>query len=241
MIHFYQKDILQDVVSEVWLNEMASEVTTDLIADKLRIPGPRGVASNDPTAGAPGNTDGRLPRYNANNFRQVTAWRNELADYSITYALGAYLARTYGVGLFREIVQNDRAGVDAIEAALASQGHSVSFADVLTNWAIANLLSDDTSTPDPYRYDSGIWFTSAVGGQTFRLGSINLFNYRYREPGHPLDGWDGPWFWPLTNFNALPAQLPHSNLYVTVGRTSGTVRLRINAPTGNRITVVVKE
>ena len=242
MIHFYQKVILQAVESETWLNEMVSEVTTDLIADKLRIPGPRGVAYNDPTAGGARNTRGRLPLYNVYNDRQVTAWRHDLKDYSINYALGAYLARTYGAALFREIVQNNRAGVAAIEAALASLGHSVSFADVLTNWAIANLLSDDTSAPLPYRYNSGTWFTSAVGGQTFRMGSINLFNYRYRNPVDPiLDGQEGPWFWSLMFFNTLSPQPPHSNRYVTVGRTSSTVQLRINAPTGNRITVVVKE
>ena len=239
MIHFYQKLIVHNLLppppSEAWLNEMASEVTPDLIADRLGIPGPRGVASNDPTAGAPGNTTDRLARYNRYNDRQVTVWRNDLADYSINYALGAYLARNYGgAALFQKIVQNDSLGVAAIEAALASQGHSVSFADVLTNWAIANLLSDDTGAPHPYRYNSGTWFTSAVGGQTFRLGSINLFNYSYETL-------NGPYLYSLSRFNAAQAQHPHSNRYVTIGRASGTVRLRINAPAGNRIAVVAKE
>ena len=245
MIHYYQKRIESDLptppTTEIWLNEMASLVAEELFADKLRIPGPRGVASNDPTAGAARNTEGRLPLYNVYNDIQVSTWDSELYNYSINYALGAYLARTYGAALFREIVQNDQAGVDAIEAALTSEGHSDSFADVLTNWAIANLSSDDASAPRPYRYNSGTWFTSAVGGQTFRLGSINLFNYHYRNPGDPLDGWEGPWFWSLTFFNTLSAQQPHSNRYVDIGRTSGTVQLRITAPTGNRITVVVKE
>ena len=244
MIHYYQKLIRNDLPtlpsSEAWLNEMASLVAEELFADKLRIPGPRGVASNDPTAGAARNTEGRLPLYNVYNDIQVTAWLGELPDYSINYALGAYLARTYGAELFRKIVQNDQAGVDAIEAALTSEGHSDSFADVLTNWAIANLLSDDDSAPRPYRYNSGTWFTSAVGGQTFRLGSINLFNYRYegRETTRPLNG---PYLFSLAQFNVEPAQQPHSNRYVDIGRTSGTVQLRINAPSGNRITVVVKE
>lgn len=159
-----------------------------------------------------------------------------MKNYSITYALGAYLARNYGgAALFREIVQNDSAGVAAIEAALAALGHDVSFADVLTDWAIANLLSDDTGAPHPYRYNSGTWFTSAAGGQTFRQGSINLFNYYH--PGYLQDG---PYLYSLAEFNA-EAQEPHSNRYVLVGRTSGTVQLRINSPAGNRITVVVKE
>ena len=245
MIHYYQKLIVNELPlpppNEAWLNEMASEVTTDLIADKLGIPGPRGVAYNDPTAGAAGNTSDRLPRYNYWNEIQVTKWDGDLRNYSINYALGAYLARNYGgAALFREIVQNDRAGVAAIEAALATLGHDVSFADVLTDWAVANMLSDDTGAPHPYRYNSGTWFTSTVGGQTFRLGSINLFNYRYE--GEETDvPYDGPYLYQnLSEFTA-DRHPPHSNRYATLGRISGTVRLRITAPAGNRITVVVKE
>ena len=38
MIHFYQKRVLQGrTISEAWLNEMASEVAEDLIADKLMV------------------------------------------------------------------------------------------------------------------------------------------------------------------------------------------------------------
>ena len=40
MIHFYQKPVLRDTVSATWLNEMASEVAQDLIADKLQVDGP---------------------------------------------------------------------------------------------------------------------------------------------------------------------------------------------------------
>jgi hypothetical protein len=36
-------------------------------------------------------------------------------------------------------------------------------------------------------------------------------------------------------------QPPHSNMYTTLGRNSGTIRLRVSAEPDNRITVVVKE
>ncbi len=42
--------VLRDAANETWLNEQASEVAEDLIADKLMIDGPRGVAFDDPTA-----------------------------------------------------------------------------------------------------------------------------------------------------------------------------------------------
>ena len=206
MIHFYQKGVLHNVDSEPWLNEMASEVASDLIADKMMANGPRGVAYGDPTAGAAGTTSGRLPLYNAMNDIQVTTWDNadSYKHYAITYALGAYLARNYGgAALFRAIVQNNGTGTDAVEAALRTLGNSVSFGDLIVNWAVANLLSDDTGAPAPYRYNAGTWSTSSVGAATYRVGSINLFNYRYGSLS-------GPRFSSLAGLSRR-TQPPHSN------------------------------
>ncbi len=240
MIHFYQKSALRDAVNESWLNEMASEVAEDLIADKAMINGPRGVAYDDPTAGEPENRRGRLPNYNLYNDVQVTSWPRDypFPNYSINYAFGAYLARNYGgAALFSEIVQSPLAGVGAVEAAVRNQGHDESFTELLVNWSAANLLSDNTDAPAPYRYNTGTWATSSTGGVQYRLGSINLYNYVY-APGRVAR--PGPYLHPLAVFNDRQ-QPPHSNMYTTLGRNSGTVRLRIGAEAENRITVVVKE
>ena len=251
MIHFYQKRVLRDAESEAWLNEMASEVAEDLIADKLRVNGPRGVAYDDPTAGAPGNRAGRLPYYNLFNDVQVTTWGGTIANYAVNYALGAYLARTYGgAELFSEIVQSASAGVGAIEAALAATGHAVSFGEILADWAVATLLSDNPAAPSPYRYNAGTWSTSYIAGKEFRLGSIDLYRYRYEPPEQVSDcigpdlanrpAQEGPYLHSLQTFNAR-RQPPHSNMIAALGRNSGRVRLRVTAAGDNRITVVVKE
>ena len=240
MIHFYQKPVLRDVWAETWLNEMASEVAEDLVADKMEANGPRAVAYGDPTAGEPGILRGRLPRYNVYNDMQVTTWDGLRANYSINYALGAYLARTYGgAELFSAIVQSEQAGVAAIEAALSTLGHTVSFGDVLADWAAATLLSDNTEAPVPLRYNPGTWSSSHAGGVTFRLGSINLFNYLLTAYSGRLRI-EGPYLHSIEAFNERE-QPPHSNMYTTLGRTSGAIRMRVSADMGNRITVVVKE
>ena len=238
MIHYYQKPVLRNTVSETWLNEQASEVAEDLVADKMMTDGPRAVGYDDPTAGEPENLRGRLPGYNLYNDVQVTTWDGYLANYSINYAFGAYLARNYGgAALFGDIVQGDRAGVGAIEGAVRYRGHDDSFLDLLTNWAAATLLSDNTDAPAPYQYNTGTWRTSYAGGLEFRLGSINLYNYTY-APGRLAR--PGPYLHPLPVFNER-VQPPHSNMYTTLGRQSGTLRLSVTAESENRITVVVKE
>lgn len=251
MIHFYQKPVLRDTGSETWLNEMASEMAEDLIADKMMVRGPRGVAYDDPTAGAPGNRRGRLPYYNLFNDQPVTVWNGKIADYAGKYAFGAYLARTYGgAELFSEIVQSDRAGFPAVQAALQALGHDVPFGQLVADWAVATLLSDDTAAPAPYRYNAGAWTTSHAGGVEYRLGSINLYNYRYERPEVISDciGPDlasrssqvGPYLHSLSSLSDR-TQPPHSNAIATLGRNTGTVRVLVTAEAENRITVVVKQ
>ncbi len=251
MIHFYQKRVVRGAASPTWLNEMASEVAEDLIAEQMMVNGPRAVAYDDPTAGSPGIRTGRLPIYNLFNDVPVTTWHGRIANYAISYAMGAYLARTYGgAELFSEIVQSDQSGIVAIEAALQALGHDVSFAEVLADWAVATLLSDNTAAPAPYRYNPGTWTTSHAGGEEFRLGSINLYNYRYDPPdpvpdciGPQLQGRSsqvGPYLHSLQSLSER-TQPPHSNAFATLGRNTGTVRLLVSAESENRITVVVKE
>ena len=251
MIHFYQKPVLRDTGSETWLNEMASEVAEDLTADKMMVPGPRGVAYDDPTAGEPGNRSGRLPFYNLFNDQPVTVWNSKIADYAGKYAFGAYLARTYGgAELFSEIVQSDKAGFVAVEAALKALGHDVPFGQLVADWGVATLLSDDTAAAAPYRYNRGAWTTSQVGGEEYRLGSINLYNYRYEPPKIVSDcigpdlasrsAQEGPYLHSLSSLSER-TQPPHSNAIATLGRNTGTVRMLVTAEAENRITVVVKE
>ena len=245
MIHFYQKRVKQGARSETWLNEMASAVAEDLIVYNLQLlglDGPRAVPNQEATAGGPANSEGPLPLYNLHNDIAVTAWDGTLRSSSIGYALGAYLARAYKAApLFQDIVQSDLEGIEAIEVALPV-GHK--FGEVLVNWAIANLLSDNDGLPaanDPNRYfflyNTGGWSTSLEGGETFQLGSINLYNYRYEADSVVQEG---PFLYSLDGFNER-TQPPHSNMYAALGRNTGTVRLRVSAVEDNRITVVVKE
>ena len=247
MIHFYQKEVLQDDLSVTWLNEMASMVAQDLVADKIESDGPRGIAYDDSSAGKAGNWKGLLPRYNFHNYIQVTAWdhgRSEFRKhYAINYALGAYLARTYGgAALFGDIVTNGQSGVTAIEMGLRTQGYTESFGDVLANWAISNLLSDNPRAPSPYRYNrGGTWSTSRAGGETYRLGSINLYNYRYFYDTGEDDYLEGPRLYQFQQFSDGIRRYPHSNAYTLLGRLTDMVRLRVSADAGVRITLVVKE
>ena len=199
----------------------------------------------------PGNERGRLPYYNLFNDIQVTTWGGKIANYAANYALGAYLARTYGgAELFSEIVQSDSSGVAAIEAALAVAGHEVTFGEVLADWAAATLLSDNTAVPSQFRYNAGTGASRTPAGRSTGWGrstctllpvraaggSVGLHRTGLGEP----PGAGGPYLHTLESFNER-TQPPHSNMITTLGRNSGRVSLRVTAGGDNRITVVVKE
>jgi hypothetical protein len=199
MIHFYQKQVKNNSGgTDTWLNEMCSMVAEDLVSDKIRANGPRGVSYSDGTAGTYPITADRLARYNYHNDENLVYWPPNSLDtpmeeflkhYSLSYSFGAYLARNYnGPALFQNIVQNGYTNRQAVEAALTAGGYNIAFARALQRWGVAVLLSDRTNAPGNYRYNLGEFFTSSLGGITYNAGSINLYNYQYTYSDPQLRG-----------------------------------------------------
>ncbi len=240
MIHFYQKAIVRtgSANSETWINEMASMVTQDLVADKIESNGPRGVIYSDGSAGSPWITAGRLPRYNYYNDVSVTTWYSGddiYKSYSINYAFGAYLSRNYGgVEFIRDVVHNNYTDYRAIDSALSSCGYNDTFASVLRKWAVANLLSDNTAAPAAYKYNSGTWFQSIIG-INYNLGSINLYNYDF-------SGYTGPYIYTTSPVGYVSGHYKTSNLYYRVGSDlTGQVESKITIGQNVKLSVVVKD
>jgi hypothetical protein len=182
MIHYYQKAIVKggSASADTWINEMCSMIMEDLVAGKLGVEGPRGVSPTDATAGSSGNSGGRIPYFNAySNAPLAVTSGYDVYDYSTSYAFGAWLARNYGgTELLRRVVQCKETDSTAVVNAVAeASGKTESMQRLLEKWAAAVLLSDTTTAPAGYRYNTGDWTTSTANGLTYSLGSINVFNY----------------------------------------------------------------
>ena len=234
MVYFYQHQVLRGLKSNTAINEMCAQCVEDLVANKILTDGPRGVPYAAASAGASGNSDGRLPLFNSYNDYTLLDWSGNddetLTNYSKTYALGAYLMRNYGGANFiRELIQNDYTGAASIVQAVNANGGGVaSYADVLQRFGAACLMSDEMDMGDGYRYNRGDeWSQSIVGDVTYDLGSINLYNY-----------FPTPFI-----YDALPnSQNAASNLFYSAGSSlSGEKEWHFERVSENtRITVVVK-
>ena len=163
MINFYQKRILLDTDTDTWINEMLSESTEDIIATKIGH-----------------NVEGRYPLFNANNTLSLTSWNGLLEDYSKVNVFGAYLLRNYGgAKLLHDIMHNsyedEQAVVDAVNK--SDNGSGKTFADLLSEWGVAVMLSDHDNLVDIPVYNIGTLFEDVYGSTMYEMRSIDFFNY----------------------------------------------------------------
>ncbi|RUM73518.1 MAG: hypothetical protein DSZ12_07145 [Sulfurovum sp.] len=183
MIHFYQKTLLlaHGEQTDVWINEMLSETTEDLVASKIKHSGPRGVPYTIGSAGEKGNTKGRYPLFNYNNRSSLTTWNSEVVNYSVVNAFGTFLTRNYGgAKILHDIMYNAHVDEDAVVSAIrqTAKGTDKTFNTLLKEWGVAVLLSDndhlDESLP---HYNTGGYMPNQYRNSVYQLGSIDFFNY----------------------------------------------------------------
>jgi hypothetical protein len=250
MIQFYRKGILARAdaqTADTWINEMCSQLVEDLVSYNLHVMGPRGVAWNDATAGSAGNVDGRIPWFNQTPLidpsGNITGYQSmgyysllgeagyPWPDYSFSYAFGSWILRNYGGASFvKNVVSDPATDSSCVTNAVAkATGRSVTMAELLSRWAVSVLGSDRTDMPPGYRYNTGAWTSSSEGGQTYRLGSIDFFDY---SPPPQL----------LQNKGAVPggAISRAANVYyLAASGLSGTRTWNLRVPQGVSFSVFV--
>ncbi len=246
MIHFYQKQVLNNTGgTATWLNEMCSMAAEDMVADKIKTNGPRGVAYSDGSAGEYPNTSDRLSRYNYFNDANLVYWppssattEEFLKHYSLSYSFGAYLVRNYnGPALFQNIVQNAYTDGTAVESAIKSAGYDVDFERLLSRWGVSVLLSDRTNAPGQYRYNSGDYFSFTHQGIPYNAGSINLFNYQYTYSDPQLRG---PKLYSGNSIGETSLAAASNTFYYAGGSLTGSKTWDFTLPEKVKLSVVFK-
>jgi len=236
MIHYYQKTTLLLGVgetSQTWLDEMLAETTEDLVATKIEHTGSRGVVHTDGSAGGSGNMLGRYVIFNRNNRATLTDWseKNPTPEYSKVNAFGAFLTRNYGgAKILHDIMHNaysdKRAVTDALAKSTNGNGKNKTLGDVISEWGVAVMLSEIISPTDLPTYNTGDFTSDSYGSSTYKLGSINFFNYK-----------DKPKI--LTTAGKVN---PQANYYYKVGtELTGDIDITIKIAADTEATLIVKK
>jgi hypothetical protein len=219
MIHFYQKNVLQQNSGlDPWIDEMLAVSTEDIIATKLKTKGLREVSYFRGDAGDNYNQYGQFPIFNKNINRTFLKWNGKKEDYAMVSAFGSYLLRNYGgAELLHNILHNKFTNEKAILYATKKSPNGIEkdFNRLMQDWGIAVLLSSrtDLDIDSGYLYNLGDFLETEYNGINYSLGSINFFNY-YERPNI------------ITSLNSIE---PKSNLYYKIPKDiNETIKIAIN-------------
>lgn len=120
----------QDANEEQWINEGCSELA--MVA--------YGVP--DPITGFPSNPDNNL-----------TVWNQSFADYVKVMLFFSYLQEHYdATGLISDLVSDPQNGIVSMTTQIANHFPGQSFADVFSNWGVANVADGDSLQNELWGY-----------------------------------------------------------------------------------------
>jgi hypothetical protein len=128
MISFYQKEKLRGLTEDIWLNEARSEYASTL------------CGYDDIYEGS--NLQRRVKEFLRNPSDSLTEWQGQTADYGPADIFMQYLVSRYGQQVLIKMVKAEAVGIESINRALKELGFTDSFADVFTNWTVANYIND---------------------------------------------------------------------------------------------------
>jgi hypothetical protein len=140
IINFYQKNALQDIDEEVWLNEMRSEYAPTI------------AGYDDIYSGS--NTSYREKYFMATPNNPLVEWKNESEDYGVINFFAQYAANLYGGNIFASMIKNAKSGIASFNKALKDNNLSVNFSNLFLDWAIANILNDCSLEDGRYCYNN---------------------------------------------------------------------------------------
>ena len=89
-----------------------------------------------------------------------------LNDYSRAQRYFTYWLDQFGVGVFKDIVQDNQVGLAGLNNALVNDGQSITFTQLFINWLVANQL-DDVSINSAYGYPVHSGLTKAISKYIF--------------------------------------------------------------------------
>ena len=138
MINWNQKQRLNNVQEDIWLNEMRSEYASTVA----------GLDSDYVSS----NLERRVEDFLFQPSDSLTEWKGDRYDYPSVNLLGHYLAEQFGEDIFSSMIKNNKVGIYSIEQALKEKGYSSTFSQIFNNWAIADYLNDKSIYNGIYGY-----------------------------------------------------------------------------------------
>jgi hypothetical protein len=128
MIIFNQKDRMQNVDEEVWLNEGMADFSSSILGYDDVYDGSNLKRRVDDFLKQPGDS--------------LTEWKNTKYDYASVSLFLHYLVDRYGINVLTLALHSKLTGIASINDALSKMGAKQNFPQVFTNWTITLAINN---------------------------------------------------------------------------------------------------
>jgi len=142
LITFNQKDNIQKIEEEIWLNEARADYAPTLLGYDSEYQG--------------SNLQKRVSEFLKNPSDSITDWNNSSADYGALSVFTQYLVDHYGVNILVDSLHTSKKGIESINYALIKDGFKEDFSQIFTDWTIAILVNDCSLTPLDSEHLTGV-------------------------------------------------------------------------------------
>ena len=133
LITFNQKERIQGVTEEIWLNEARADFAPTFL----------GYDENYQDS----NLQRRVKAFLQSPTDSLTEWLNESPDYGVINLFTQYLVDHYGIEILRDSLKSEKVGIPSLNYALEQNGFSENFSQIFTDWTIAVFLNDCSLFP----------------------------------------------------------------------------------------------
>ena len=128
LISFNQKERIEKVSEEIWLNEARAEYAPTLLGydNYYEI----------------SNLKERVKIFLKNPSDSITEWNYDRLDYGALNLFTQYLVDHYGSGILSQSLKTDKTGIESINYVLKENKIDKDFSQIFTDWTIAALVND---------------------------------------------------------------------------------------------------
>lgn len=128
LITFNQKDRLQEIQEEVWLNEGRADYSATILGYNSTYEG--------------SNLQRRVRDFLVSPSDALTEWQDRKYDYAVVNVFINYLVEHYGINVLSDSIKLKSIGIASINEILLKDGVAENFSQIFTNWTIAILIND---------------------------------------------------------------------------------------------------
>lgn len=210
LVSFNQKEIINNVSEDVWLNELRSQYA-------VSVAGYNGdFRSSDLFQ--------RLRVFLDNPTDSLTEWPNINVDYSSVTLFGHYLFGRFGSGILSETLSSPLTGIESINAYLASHLETERFPDIFADWLWATYYNNQVQDSRYGYADENLKYIRVSPTEMRQLNSASLNTFSYS-----LKPWQPTWYQFSLDPHAsssmnIKFSWPESGFQISYGDGSGIMR-----------------